>query len=243
MSKLLLKQILTLGCPNVGKSVFLKSFNSQIFTPIEKQGKRLKYPFIKKTFKETQGKTKKELLKYINTHPILYLDEPFYYLLPFTDKKLFRKILKKDYVIATHRTAYFLLSLPSIVLINKKGEPINIKIAELEKLIKKPSMNFFQTDLINYSNFLNQFSDIHIKAVTINKIKNYPPFKNTRTTYLIRDFLIWFAFHPGDFYKRAYEYKTIIQQFFKENYRDIPKSYQKVINKCLGNFNFSNSKF
>ncbi|MBU4368026.1 hypothetical protein KKC49_04165 [Patescibacteria group bacterium] len=244
MPKLLLKkQVLILGCPSVGKSVFLKSLNSQIFTPIEKNDEKLRYPFIKKTFKETQEKTKKELLKYINTHPILYLDEPFYYLLPLTEKKLFDEILKKDYVIATHRTAYFLLSSPSIVLINERGRPINIKISELKKLIKKPSFKFFQTDLINYSNFLNQFSDIHIEVAVINKIKNYPAFKNTRTTYLIRDFLIWFAFHPGDFYKRVYEYKTIIQQFFKENCRDVPKSYQKVINKCLGNFSFSNSKF
>lgn len=238
MPKLLLKQTLILGCPNVGKSVFLKSLNSQIFTPIEKKGEKLKYPFVEKTFKETQEKTKKELLKHINTHSILYLDEPFYYLLPFTEKKLFGEIFKKDYIIATHRTAYFLLSSPSIVLVNQRGKPINIKISEIEKLIEKPSFNFFQTDLINYSNFLNQFSDIHIAATVINKIKNYPAFKNTRTTYLIRDFLIWSVSHPGDFYKRVYEYKTIIQQFFKENCKGISKSYQKVINKCLGNFGF-----
>lgn len=238
MPKLLLKQTLILGCPNVGKSLFLKSLNSQIFTPIKKEGEKLKYPFAKRSFEETQKKTKKELLKYIETHPIFYLDEPFYYLLPFVEKKLFGKILKKDYVIATHRTAYFLLSSPSIVLVNKKGKPINIKISELGRLIRKPSLNFFQTDLINYSNFLNQFDDIYLDTTVIDKIKNYPAFKNTRTTYLIRDFLIWFVFHPGDFYKRVKEYKIIIQHFFKENCRGISKSYQKVINKCLGNFGF-----
>lgn len=238
MPKLLLKQTLILGYPNVGKSLFLKSLSSQIFTPIKKEGEKLKYPFAKKSFKETQKKTKKELLKYISTHPIFYLDEPFYYLLPFVEKKLFGKILKKDYVIATHRTAYFLLSSPSIILVNRKGEHINIKISGIEKLIKRPSFQFFEEDLINYTEFLNQFSDVHLNRGVIKKIINNKDFKNTRTTYLIRDFLIWFAFHPGDFYKRVKEYKAIIQYFFKENCRGISKSYQKVINKCLGSFGF-----
>jgi len=88
---LLLKQTLILGCPNVGKSKFLKSLRSQIFTPIEKEGRKLKYLFTTKNFRETQEKTKKELLKYIKTRSILYLDEPFYYLLPFVEKNSLRK--------------------------------------------------------------------------------------------------------------------------------------------------------
>jgi GTPase SAR1 family protein len=201
MSRLSLSQTLILGCPNVGKSAFLKSLSNQIFTPIKKEGRKLKYLFVKKTFRETQEKTRKELLKYIKTHSILYLDEPFYYLLPFIEKELFRAILKKDYVMATHRAAYFLLFSPSIILINKKGGPINVKISVLKKLIRKPSLNFFQTDLINYSKFLNQFNDIHLDATVINKIKNYSLFRKTRTTYLIRDFLIWFLVcsSPGRF--------------------------------------------
>lgn len=238
MSKLPLKQTIVLGYPNSGKSKFLRTFNSQIFSPIAKENKELKYFFVRRTFKRTRKETINALLEYFKNHHILYLDEPFYYLLPF-EEDIFKKILKRDYVIATHRTAYFLLSLPSIVLINKKGRVVDLKISELEKLIKKPSFKFFETDLINYFVFLNQFSDINLNREVIDKIKNYNDFKNTRTTYLIRDFLIWFAFHPGDFYIRAYEYKTIIQQFFKENCRGIPKSYQKVINKCLGNFGFS----
>lgn len=238
MSKLPLKQTIVLGYPNSGKSRFLRTLNSQIFSPIVKENKELKYFFVRRTFKRTRKETINALLEYFKTHHTLYLDEPFYYLLPF-EEDIFKKILKRDYVIVTHRTAYFLLSLPSIVLINKKGRVVDLKISELEKLIQKPSFKFFETDLINYSAFLNQFSDINLSREIIDKIKSYNDFKNTRTTYLIRDFLIWFAFHPGNFYKRVYEYKTIIQQFFKENCRGIPESYQKVINKCLGNFGFS----
>lgn len=237
MPELSLKQILILGCPNVGKSKFLRSLSNQIFSPIKKRGEELQYPFIKKSFRKTQEKTRKALLVYIKTHSTLYLDEPFYYL--FTpEEKLFWRVLKKNYVVATHRTAYFLLSCPSIILINQKGRPLSIKISELGQLIKKPSLKFFETDLVNYSNFLNQFSDICLTQNIIDKIKNCPYFRNTRTTYLIRDFLIWFVLHPGDFYKRVDEYKIMINQFFRENYKNIPRSYQKVINKCLGDFGF-----
>lgn len=240
MSKLPLKQTIVLGYPNSGKSKFLRSLNSQIFTPITKENKELKYFFVKRTFKRTRRETINAILKYLKTHHTLCLDEPFYYLLPF-EEDIFKKILKRDYIIATHRTAYFLLSLPSTILINKKGRVIDLKISELEKLIQKPSFKFFETDLINYVGFLNQFSDINLNREVIDKIKSYNDFKNTRTTYLIRDFLIWFAFHPGNFYKKAEEYKKTIQKFFKKNCRNIPRSYQKVINKCLGCFAFTQS--
>ncbi|MFA5086229.1 MAG: hypothetical protein WC468_01350 [Candidatus Paceibacterota bacterium] len=233
-----LKQTIVLGYPNSGKSKFLKTLGNQIFSPIEKRTKKLNYFFVKKSFEKTREETISALSKFLKNRPVPCLDEPFYYLLPF-EENIFKKILKKDYIVATHRTAYFLISLPSIILINKKGQPIDLKISALEKIIQKPSFKFFEKDLINYSKFLNRFNDIHLSRDTINKIKNHKDFKKTRTTYLVRDFLIWFAFHPGDFYKKANEYKTLVQQFFKNNCGNIPKNYQRVINKCLGSFAFS----
>ncbi len=237
MPGLPLKQILIIGYPNVGKSKFLKKRSRQkwIFTPIKKEGKILKYPFLERSFRETQKRTRDFLLRYIRNHSTLYLDEPFYYLLPFEEGTFF-EIFKKSYTIVEHRIAYFLLSRPSITLINKKGFPININILELEKLVRKPSLNFFEADLMNYSNFLNQFNDIHLSPILINKIKNHPDFKNTRTTYFIRDFLIWFVLHPSDLNKKIDEYKIIINNFFQENYKSVPKDYQRVIKKCLGSF-------
>lgn len=236
MSKLL-KQVLILGCSNVGKSKFLEKLSYQIFTPVKKEGRNLQYLFAERSFRETQKRTRDALSKYIKSHSILYLDEPFYYLLPF-EEKLFSEVLKKNYIIATHRTAYFLLSSPSIIFINKKGVPININILELEQLIKKPSLNFFETDLINYSIFLSQFNDIQINPIIIEKIKNYPDFRDTRTTYFIRDFLIWFIFHQGDLHKKVDRYEKILSQFFEDNSKNISKDYQKVINKCLGFLRF-----
>lgn len=241
MSSMSLKQTVVIGCPGTGKSKFLRNLGGEIFTSIKKRGEGLEYPFIKRSFRETQEKTRKALLEYIRTHPLLYLDEPFYYLLPF-EEKLFKAILTKNYIIATHRTAYFLLSCPSIILINQKGQPLRMKISELGQFIKKPSLDFFKKDLINYFNFLNQFSDIYLKPIVIDKIKRHPDFKNTRTTYFVRDFLTWFALYPGDFIERVKDYKIIIQKFFKENCRDIPRNYQKVINNCLGSFGFRSSE-
>ncbi|MFH1780794.1 MAG: hypothetical protein ABH841_02225 [Candidatus Nealsonbacteria bacterium] len=176
----------------------------------------------------------------MEAHSTLYLDEPFYYLLPF-EENVFQKIIKRNYIIATHRIAYFLLSSPSILLINKKREKVKLRISELGKFIRKPTLDFFTTDLVAYANFLNQFNDVCLTKSLIDKIKNYPDFKNTRTTYLIRDFLIWFALHPGDFHERVKEYKITIRRFFLKNCENTPRSYQKVINKCLGCFAFSNS--
>ncbi len=161
------------------------------------------------------------------------MDEPFYYLIPFFNIDIFKQLINNSYFIATHRTAYFMLLEPSIYLIeNKKSKKINAK--ELKELITKPEIDFFKKDMIEYAKFLNSFEDIHITKRELEHFINNPKLRNIRTTYIVRDALLYYISHPSEDIDLAIKkYLRALFNFFQRESRGIGKFYTEVIEKCL----------
>lgn len=233
----LLNQTIVLGWPDSGKSHYLRTLDCPIFTPLDKKKDgSLKFYFIKPTFKQTQILTKRKLEDYISTQEgTIYLDEPFYYMLPFKEDS-FQNVLTKDYVIATHRTAYFMLNSPKIVLI-ENASPKEISPNKLEQLIEPPSIGFFESDTKNYASFLNKFKDIYVSEAYVQEVLNNSLMREVRTTYLVRDFLIWSALYGNkNFDSNIKNYVKTVGSFFKKYSKELKEPYKRVIRKALGSF-------
>lgn len=234
MSVLPLKTII-LGSPNSGKTTFLYNISPVFFTPIMKKKSMVEYLFMCNSFFDTKKETLIRIKEYIKKQKKLYMDEPFYLLLPFEDDLMFDILKGKNFVLATHRTAYFLLFEPQIIYLNENHESKNINILELGRLMSKPDFNFFINDIDFFSSFLNKFSDINIDKYVLEKIKKSSLSKN-RTTYIVRDFILWYALNPGEFNKRYSQYKEIVHDFFALKSKSISKKNIELINKILEGF-------
>ena len=214
----LLKRII-IGEPSSGKSTYLKrSANRRYFNWRD---------YKSDTLSQTQERIRGEIQERLGEET-LPMDEPFFINPPIQDQELFDGLCEGDYIVATHRIAYFLLSKPREIILVEKQRPRNISISELSSLVIKPSQRFYEDDLKRFAQFIRQFKDVDISTETLTLLKKDRIMQELRTTFLVRDALL--AISKGNSLE---SYLKRVREFFSIRIEKVEKEFADVIRKQL----------
>ncbi len=216
---------IVIGMPDSGKTTYVKQFGTAL-SGCPKDENFPRQLMKSESFYLNYENLNRFVREYIKNTQNLLMDEPFYFLLMYQDG-LIGELAKKDFLIATHKIAYFLLLDPEITLLDNKSAK-TIGTTELQGMIETPDEKFFESDVLMFHRVLKNFGEISEKIPEIVLSNKY--LREIRTTYVVRDYMVELALGQT---KTPSEYLDRIFSFFRKNYGSLNIGSKRIIDKVI----------